>query len=84
MNIEELTISSSNSNEKINLIITDNNSNKNNITLEQGFDSKIRNETYNIIGNLIGTENFSKIYTEIKADLKEYKKEKINDKEKEY
>lgn len=84
MEVKSLTISSSNSNEEINLTIIDKENNQNNITLEQGFDSEIREKTYNIVGSLIGSENFSKIYTEIKEDLKEYEKEKSKDKEIEY
>ena len=84
MKVKSLTISSSNSNEEINLTIIDKENNQNNITLEQGFDSEIREKTYNIVGSLIGSENFSKIYTEIKEDLKEYEKEKSKDKEIEY
>ena len=84
MEVKSLTISSSNSNEAINLTIIDKENNQNNITLEQGFDSEIREKTYNIVGSLIGSENFSKIYTEIKEDLKEYEKEKSKDKEIEY
>lgn len=84
MEVKSLTISSSNSNEEINLTIIDKENNQNNITLEQGFDREIREKTYNIVGSLIGSENFSKIYTEIKEDLKEIEKEKSKDKEKEY
>lgn len=84
MEVKSLTISSSNSNEEINLTIIDKENNQNNITLEQGFDSEIREKTYNIVGSLIGSENFSKIYTEIKEDLKEREKEKSKDKEIEY
>ena len=84
MEVKSLTISSSNSNEEINLTIIDKENNQNNITLEQGFDSEIREKTYNIVGSLIGSENFSKIYTEIKEDLKKYEKEKSKDKEIEY
>jgi hypothetical protein len=84
MEVKSLTISSSNSNEEINLTIIDKENNQNNITLEQGFDSEIREKTYNIVGSLIGSENFSKIYTEIKEDLKEIEKEKSKDKEIEY
>ena len=80
MEVKSLTISSSNSNEEINLTIIDKENNQNNITLEQGFDSEIREKTYNIVGSLIGSENFSKIYTEIKEDLKEYEKEKAKEK----
>lgn len=84
MEVKSLTISSLNSNEEINLTIIDKENNQNNITLEQGFDSEIREKTYNIVGSLIGSENFSKIYTEIKEDLKEREKEKSKDKEIEY
>lgn len=84
MEVKSLTISSSNSNEEINLTIIDKENNQNNITLEQGFDSEIREKTYNIVGSLIGSENFSKIYTEIKEDLKEIEKEKSKNKEIEY
>lgn len=84
MEVKSLTISSSNSNEEIKLTIIDKENNQNNITLEQGFDREIREKTYNIVGSLIGSENFSKIYTEIKEDLKEYEKEKSKDKDIEY
>lgn len=84
MEVKSLTISSSNSNEEIKLTIIDKENNQNNITLEQGFDREIREKTYNIVGSLIGSENFSKIYTEIKEDLKEHEKEKSKDKDIEY